>query len=239
MKSRLNLPGFAAALVLLALAAGLASCDRTEEDTSQAATDQPTPVPTESAGLTPSADVTLWRWGNVTILVPNDSGIYPLRNIAGPVEHPPDGGPVINLIRGDDSGLTIDAVTGEVLWASVVDSDQKAFDAIVGTIDAGGSMDVDSLPWPYDAKEPEFSKVEREGLRFWDPDPASGLTVSYQVGDSVSGGSESFIIESVKSRRAVDAHTGKVVEGYGQVAPEDQEAFDRWIASVELASAET
>ncbi len=55
MTARLPLPMFAAALVLLALAVGLTSCDRTEEDTSQVATSTPITSRTTSSSGTPEA----------------------------------------------------------------------------------------------------------------------------------------------------------------------------------------
>jgi hypothetical protein len=80
-------------LLLLAPAVGLASCQERGEEPSQAATTNAAPAP-----RTPGPGETLWRWGNVTLVMPDGS------NLRYYIEPTPDGAPGIRIEKGDPGG---------------------------------------------------------------------------------------------------------------------------------------
>jgi hypothetical protein len=219
-------------LALLALSFMLASCEDTEEDTSQAATEGPTAEATKPQEQTPGPGATLWRWGNVTVIVPDDSGIAVSRYIAPPQRLPPNGGPEIDLIRGD-SQVGINGTTGAVTYKQVQAEDIADFDGAIATIRVAETNSSSLLAWPFGSEQPTDLKRQQGNLLYWEPDPASGVVSYYSCGAGPNAGGCVIGIENSRSRRAIDVDTGEVV--VDSVAPEDAEAFDRWTQTVETA----
>jgi hypothetical protein len=225
------------ALVPFALALMLASCDRTEEDTSQATTEGPTEtVETKPTDVPVPPGFTLWRWGNTTILVDDSLGIAVSRYLAPPQRLPPSGGPEIDLIRGN-SQVGINGTTGEISYRAVEAADDPDFDAVLKTISVEHGQRLQSLPWPYSEETLGIQQVKQEQISYWEPDPASGLVVRPGCSDSpTSGGVCYVLIENSRSRRAIDTETGAILPGFERVVTEDAESFDRWTHSVEVRS---
>jgi hypothetical protein len=238
--------GFVPTLIALATVALTVACSNPEEETaptdvgetpttnaspepSSVITQAPTEIP--SPTQTGTAKSILWRWGNVTLLVPEDSGISVVRNRPG-TDDSPSGGATINLIRGD-SALLIDADSGEVFSQQVASVDKADFQSVTETIDASGSKT--DLPWPYTDESPAQPKVQQGEVMYWDPPPAAGLVVGFLVRDGYGYGDEVLYIQSARSRRFVDAHTGEVVPNNDQIDPDDAGAFERWTAAIEVA----
>jgi hypothetical protein len=252
--TRLPLRGLVAGLALLSLAAALAACQETEETPPPLETKEASATPTASASETPSASVaatatqpartpgpgeTLWRWGNVSVIVPDESGIIVRRDLAHPT-NPGDGGPMICLtVAHPDTGLysamCVDADTGAVLSREVAEVDKTSIDSAIATlrIDVAAA---DSLPWPYSPVRPEEGKQRQKNVTYWEPDPAAGVTVHLVVSDFVGGTGEFLVLQNVRSKRVVDAASGKVVITNDRIAPEDAVAFERWSESIEIAN---
>ncbi len=195
---------------------------------------KPTPL-----GLTPGPGATLWRWANVTILVPDEPKEVTVgRYFAGPELGLPESRPVVNLLvrSGPDSEsqLYIDAESGLVFLNQVMEVDKYIFDGILTTLRVGDPMSDDPLPWPYGTTEPSYAKRFQESMRFWDPDPAAGIATTFGCADSFSGGGGCFImIHNTRSRLAVNVSTREVMGGFGEIAAEDKDAFERWLQSVD------
>ena len=187
----------------------------------------PVPTPTLAPGTV------LWRWGEVTVLVSENSGISVGRTIEAPVAHPPDGGPVISLVLGE-SRLAIDARTGEILGDTVLDADRAAFDLVLLTLKAGEPLNI--AAWPYSSTAPTTQKSGGGGgIRFWAPDPASGIAWHFGCADFVDKPGICFVeIQNTRSQLALNSETGERLGDI--VAAEDAEAFERWAAAVETTA---
>jgi hypothetical protein len=248
MSTHVPLRGLFAALILTALAVMLASCERTEEDTSQAATEgpdasvaptadatptaieilEPTTTPTSR---TPGAGETLYRWVNLEILIPDDSGIN-----AGPGGNLyPDSPPrfVIGKVDPEDSrivsSVVLDSETGNIVEEEVLDQHREDIDRVLTTLRVV-PFDLTMAPWPYNGEPTlELARRTEGGLTYIQPSPASGLYMGFGVADP--GGS--FIdIRNERSMAFIQfRHDGPVYDT-SQVHEEDKAVFDRWFASI-------
>jgi hypothetical protein len=195
---------------------------------------------------TAAPDSVLWRWLNVTLRVSPASGIRVIRGPAPAPLFPPNGGQVLELdIWASDTGSStlIDATNGQLIFENVRPQDRAAFDEVLASLEVGPPMQGDARPWPYDSAEPQRAKVNdgNTSIRYWEPDPAAGINVSYGcgIGPVQSGtshpGSGCFLrSDNGRSRRSIDASSGGVIALDDKVLPEDVDAFDRFTESVEL-----
>ncbi len=192
------------------------------------------PTPTLPA-LTPGPGVTLWRWANVSVLIPDDAEISVGRTTFGAVAHPPAGGPVLIMLR-DGSGITIDALDGRIISSVIRDADHPDFDEISNTIQVTPPPDLSSLPWPYDEEIPTHEKSQQGNTRYWEPDPSTGFAVRFLIREFEGGGDEVLALENFRSRRFVDVSTGTVIGTNDRIAPEDAQAIDRWTDAIEVVA---
>jgi hypothetical protein len=173
-----------------------------------------------------------YRWGNVTVVVPEDV-ISVGRWVASEEENPPDGGLVINLVQGDivSASVLIDASDGRVVRESE-NLPPELRDAIA-TVRVNEPLE-DALPWPLADFPPEANIPRKEvsgQIRFLRPQPESGIELYQGCGEAPNGGGCFVEATDGRSRLFVDSATG--AEMSREIAAEDSAAFDRWLASVE------
>jgi hypothetical protein len=197
------------------------------ETASPSASAAPSPVPSASSTATssstppprtPGEGETLWRWANVTIVVPDDSQISVGR-----------GGSLIELGLGDTSYLAINGSDGVVLDDRVQPSDRAAFDEVLKTI-AVASLDPATAPWPYNGEPPPALQKDRAGnLIYLHPDPAAGIAVTFGISE---GGIGEFIeVSNGRSLMFIQAKTGELLGGQ-RLEPQDEAVFEKYLNSI-------
>ncbi len=218
----------------------LLSCDSEEEQAGDALP-SPQDTATSSADPTTAPSVTIssspvpvpvgytkYRWGNLTVVVP-DGVVTVSRRVASPGENPPDGGLVLTLRQGEAS-IKLDADDARV----IVETDSKGAELAeaVNTIRVDEEPG-DAEPWPLGEQVPLGEKLESASIRYWEPDPASGIVQFIVCPDAAVGesdGSCAIGITNGYSRWSIYANGQN---GHDTVRDRDQAAFDRWIASIE------
>jgi hypothetical protein len=237
-----------AALALLALAVTLAACQETEEEPPPGEPTSPTGQTTPLASTRTSATVpagcndpdaipagkTLWRWLNLTVTIDDGSGITVVREVAGPGYFPPEGGPIMTLRRNGESEVILHAETGQVVRQLVSDSDRVFLEEAITTICVEDATDMSRLPWPYGQLPPDKAKTERGNLRYWEPEPASGIDTAFRCGVGVDGEGCFVAISNGRSRRGIRADSGAIIVEADSIASSDNAAFERWTQAVEL-----
>lgn len=171
------------------------------------------------------------RWVNVTVEVPEDSGLVVTQGFWGP-----EGAPPAMFIRSKERGdsvLVIDAETGAVIEDRVEQADRAAVDGVFQTL-AVSPLDRSTAPWPYNG-EPPSGKPERLGnITYIRPDPAAGISISLQFNQVPAGSASSSLhVSNGRSALGINVATGQVYWDTAFVAPKDKEAVDRFLASVQ------
>ncbi|HET9477003.1 MAG TPA: hypothetical protein VFP63_05915, partial [Dehalococcoidia bacterium] len=249
--------GLAAGLALAGLAAGLASCQETEEDTSQVGTGSPAasanaapagtftpPASPTPVARTPGAGETLWRWANVTLIVRGDSGIVVSRYVAPAQRLPPNGGPEMDLIL-DDSQVGIDASSGRILYEAVAANHKEVFDATLATVSVD-SADPASLPWPHTEETGIALERHTWGLiSYIEPPPDAGIVVMTGIGDCLGQPDceavDSRFIEilTANSLVTVTVKNGMLSSDTSAVVGTEKALFDRYLEVVVLCDSST
>ena len=237
-------------VLLLSLLALSAACGDAEEQLAPEATPSSgadpataassvTPAPTPSTpALTPVPGATLWRWVNVTVVVPEGSNVTIGRGTV-PTEIRPAGGPGMDLTihhEGDIdkvSYIVIDAVTGQVLDEQMAQGDRAAIDEVLRTLSLL-PFDAAVKGWPYQAEFPaDAQRRNWGGISYVVPDPASGVKVDEWIGDpngpfiNISNGRSTILISH-------DTQTGVLSQQTIAVSPQDKAPFDRYFSSAQL-----
>lgn len=179
------------------------------------------------------AGVEVVRWGNITVAVPEGSGVVAVGDYA----LTGDRQPVLVLKKGD-SFVDLDAETGAVVQENVSSADRAVIETVLATLKVA-EQDVATAPWPYSDRPPAVPRERYGNITYVPPDPASGFKVSQGIGDTfTSRGSIQFIrIANARSSMIIDAGTGLVDEsGLDHVAAEDKEAFQRFLSEVEFVA---
>ncbi len=222
------------ALAVAVIAVISLACGRDEEAAAPAATTSPAPIATTP---TPAVKGQLWRWVNVTVVVPEGSpvtigrGTIP-EGLKG--EGGPGIGPTIDHggVAEAASYVVIDAVTGEILQDRVSAEDRAAIDEVLKTL-AVSPFDEADKGWPY--QEQLTDNVERSGwgnVSYVIPGTASGVQVGSWLGDpngaflNVSNGRSTILIMQ-------DAETGALSQQAIELSPLDKVAFDRYFSSIQ------
>ena len=190
---KLFLPLLAAVAIGGATAGGgvyLASRGETVEEVPRPAADlqtTPTATPTTQPDEAPVKGQ-LWRWMNVTVVVPEGSIVTVGRGTV-PTEVRPEGGAGMDLTipHGGDpasaSSIGIDAVTGEIVFDWVKEEDRPAIEEVLRTL-AVSPFDSGVKVWPYQEELPATAQRRVEGgMSYVVPDPASGVRFGGGVGD--------------------------------------------------------
>ena len=219
----------------------LASRGETVEEVPRPAADlqtTPTATPTTQPDEAPVKGQ-LWRWMNVTVVIPEGSDVYVTEESVPPDIMPPDGGSGLRLNRDTNpndttwSAVLIDAATGTMLREEVLPEDRAAIDQVLGTLKVV-PLDRATAPWPYNGDPPRALSRETAGdMSFIRPTPDTGLRVYGGIEDP--GGGEFIGITNGRSAATVtiDA-TAKLVASTTSVLQEDEIVFERWLAAVKL-----
>jgi hypothetical protein len=215
-------------LIAALLVALLAACQAEEEAPSAS----PEPTADAEATPTPSPPVegTLWRWVNVTVLIPEGSDMYVIRLHQG--QSVWSEAPVLTLAlgyAGDGSSVTIDAETGAVVREDVRPKDRLQFDLILKTLEVS-RLDRLSAPWPYNGDASETSAGERIG-RYVLPElrPELGL----QLWRFDAGPHDGVLVSNGKSdlRIYIDDQ-GELEVDFARVVNEDRAVFERLVGAL-------
>jgi len=175
---------------------------------------------TDTAGLV--------RWGDLVIRVPENSMVTVSRESLPKEEYPPDGGLVVYLEKSP-SRLIVSAETGYVLYDAIKEEDRAAFDEITATITVGAPRQ-GSLGWPYATDAPPEPRGTYGGLTYAEPDLSSGIQLHKMSGY----GLEYLRVSNGRSTLFINARTGAVLEQDTVILADDQAAFERFVATVDL-----
>jgi hypothetical protein len=204
------------------IAASLTAAPPTQFTISVSPSPISTAIPSEpTPAWTLPPDWVKYRWGNVTFYVP------PAYEVAVSREadlRPGATGLVVRFRRGE-ADLMIDADDGTVIDKS--DRTDPYIEQVLLTFKVGEP--IDRSVWPLGADKPTKPKTELNGLRYWEPDPASGIRVGGVV---VDPGGSMLYLDNGRSRLWIEFETGKRLQD--AVVPDDTEAFYRWADSVEV-----
>jgi hypothetical protein len=176
------------------------------------------------------ADVEVIRWVNVTVSLPEDSGLSVVQTFWGPRTHPP-----VILIRSQDrpeSVLVIHAETGTVVKDSIMPEDRTAADELLKTVTMS-PLDPSTAPWPYSGEPPGVRRETRGNITYIRPDPASGIRVVPELGIGVDGPSSTLNVHNGRSAFWIDVMTGKATYELATLNAADKEIFDRFLSAVE------
>lgn len=204
------------------------------------ATAEPNPVielPTPSVqpgclASPPPPGVKLWRWGDVIVLIPGDGEIRVVGTFDGYDEHP-----ALEVSAGGGWGRTvIDATTGAMITQDPKGDKAAEIDSVLATASVC-PFDGRTAPWPYTGDPPDGPRLTLGKLSYLEPDPATGIQVlggSECSASTQGGGCHDFLdVRSARSSMYVDAEDGRVIEP-AKIVTEEQEAFDRYLATVQV-----
>jgi hypothetical protein len=204
-----------------------------------------TPSPAGIPVRTPAAGETLWRWVDVTILVPDDG-----RFNVGQDSHPaeagaPKSGPYLFLARVNRDGpgyepsswVMIDAETGAILDQKVSEQDRDEVQSVLDTL-VVSPLNVSTAPWPYNGQPPEsLPRHTFGGLSFIAPGPETGLSVHTQINDP--GGPAVGVFNGRTGVGVyVDAASGKLLVNTEYLPPEYEAVLMRWVEFVKICGVE-
>lgn len=183
-----------------------------------------------NANPIPAPGTTLSRWGDLTIMIPEGVLAY------GDLDE--TGVPVLVIFPQEINQsyrTVIDATTGTVV-AVVNDAGglrpkEAEIQAALESVSIC-PLDAAAAPWPYAGEPPDGPRQTVGKLSYLEPDPATGIQVF--GGGQCNGECRTFIrVSSVRSSVYVDAGNGQVI-GPAKIAPEEKEAFERYLASVQV-----
>jgi hypothetical protein len=177
--------------------------------------------------LTPGPGVTTVRWLDVTIEVPDDSGVHAFGDALGP----PPGGSLLQiwLPAQGHGAVALDGYTGKIALDerdTVPKELLPVVEAILSTVRVI-PFDPSTPAWPYNGSPYKLEQRSVGGLNYFVPEPSTGLVV-------VQGCEGSCGIDLVNGRSyiALAERDGRLsVSGMESVAPEDKEAFQRFLES--------
>ena len=196
-----------------------------------------TPVPTIPAGAT------LWRWVNVTVVVPDNSELSVTQDSDPPGTIPPHVGPVLKLSThdsesGSSSSVVIDAETGAILRQDVRPEHRSEIDAVLNTLTVS-PLDISTAKWPYSGElSADYPRETFGGMSFVRPAPDTGLVVGGAISDPGGPGLRITNGRSSGVGVYVDDATGKLAVNTEYLLPEYEAVFMRWVDTVKLCGVE-
>lgn len=190
-----------------------------------------------TAAASPGTGETLWRWGNVTIVIPNDSGIIvnpggdALAGLRAPL--------ALSKLSSDDSFnsslVWIDPDDGRVIEEDVLTQDRAAFDSVLATITVS-PLDVKTAGWPYkEQPTTDLTRRSEGALSYISPSPDSGLYVAMGVSDP---GGPFIKIFNQQSAAFALLQDDSLVFDTSLVVEADMPVFKLWLAEVKPCDAE-
>ena len=194
--------------------------------------------------LTPGPGVNLWRWMDVSVLIPDEPGMLAWPDTAY-FDDGSESRPALLVVRDDDladsanrSYASIDALTGKVHRSEILEAHRVEMELVLGTVNVS-LFDPATAPWPYNGDPPAALTTETPSIR---PDPGAGMYASFSTGDGGYSGTPPPWVEcelvlggiSVSNGRShafvgLDPVSGAVCKDLSNVLPEDLAAFDRFL----------
>jgi hypothetical protein len=224
--------------VIIALVLVSAACsDDPEEDVvgaSTTATAETTPL----ASQTPAPEGTVWRWANITVTIPNGSGILVGPDFAGQrtdgimplrlsVPNPED--------SHNSSFVLLSANDGAVVERNVLAKDEALIEDALATITIG-PLDAETAGWPYQKQlTADLPRLSEASVSYVSPSPDSGLYVGFGIGDP---GGPFIDIRNERSAAFVMLRDGSLEFDTAQVTEADMPAFQRWLDEVRQCEVE-
>ncbi|MCH7999159.1 MAG: hypothetical protein IIA91_06740 [Chloroflexi bacterium] len=170
------------------------------------------------------AEVRVVRWLNVTVAIPEGSGLIPIQS------YWQDDRPVLRVAPSYDTslGVAIDAMTGEVILERVPPELRTVLDQMLQNITVA-TLDRSTGPWPYSGEPPNVPREKWGNITFVPPDHAAGFRILLMEADSPDP-STNLYISNGRSYLIINVETGAVEKG---IAAEDDKAFARFLTTVE------
>ena len=222
----------------------LASRGETVEEVPRPAADlqtTPTATPTTQPEQ-PPVKGQLWRWVNVTVVIPEGSDVYANEEHVPTDIKPPDGGSGLRIIRdtnpsdNSSSSVLIDAETGAILQRDVQPADRAAIDEVLASLNVA-PLDRATAAWPYNGDAPlDLPREQFANFSFIRLPHDTGLDVYSAINDPGGAGIGIKNGRSVATVYLDDA--GKLATDTSAVLPQDMAVFQRWLATVKLCGAE-
>ena len=183
----------------------------------------------DSAG----ASVRKLRWYNVELSLPEDPDVWVTWGFFN--DFPDSGGFPVVRIRPSPlaDAVIINAQTGAVVSEQRQPQDRATVDAVLATLQIV-SWDRQSAPWPYNSGPPDVPRERLGNLTFIRPDPASGILVEGVLDETPQGPVLGLQFFNQHSAVSMNTETGAIYPETTLVLPEDQQAFDRYLATIEL-----
>lgn len=222
-------------LLMMVLSLTVAACsDDPEEEavgeTTTATAESMASPSTSAQSATPVPEGTLWRWGNVTIIIPDDSGIGVSPDVAALAGVPmaPFRLDKLNLDEPLNSSLVlIDANNGTVVERHVLAKDAPLIDSVLATITIG-PLDPDTAGWPYrEQPTPDLPRLSLAHVSYIRPSPDSGIYVGGGLGDP--GGPFIDIRNGRSTAFARIGVDGSLEFDTSLTLEEDMPVFQRWL----------
>jgi hypothetical protein len=187
---------------------------------------------------TPGPEGTVWRWANVTVTIPDGSGISVSPGTAALAGLP--GTLILTKINPDDperySFVSIDAITGDMVERSVLAEDEALIDSVLATVSLG-PLDPETAGWPYQQEPaPDMPRLSEASVSYVHPSPDSGMYVGFGLGDP---GGPFLDIRNERSAAFVRIGSdGSLEFDTTMVIEEDLPVFERWLAEVRRCGVE-
>jgi hypothetical protein len=197
-----------------------------------------TPISTQiNPARTPGPGETLWRWANVTVIIPDDSGIVAspgteaLAGLKAPF--------ILSKLNADDSlsssFVSIDADNGAVIERKVLDSDRAAIEDVLATLTVE-QFDAKQAGWPYlEQPTTDLGRRTEADVSYVPPSPDSGLYVGLGMGDP---GGPFIDIRNGRSVAFVLIGDASLEFDTSLVLKDDLAAFQRWLGEVKRCGVE-
>jgi hypothetical protein len=173
------------------------------------------------------AQAQLIRWVDITVELPEDSGLIVTRDFWG--ERPRTPAIIIRPLDRVENGVVVGAETGAILHDRVQPEDRAAIDAVLKTVKVS-PLDHSTAPWPYSGGPPNVAREEIGNISYIPPDLAAGIRITSGWGDP---GGQFIEINNGRSVFGINPVTGEVYEEPGRILPEDREALDRFLSAVD------
>ena len=205
--------------------------------------------------LTAGPGVTLWRWMDVSVLIPDDSGIRAVPDVIyfddqGTVSRE---GIRVGKFDPNDSNMfsyaLIDAKDGTIHSKQIREEHHAEMELVLSTVTIS-PFDPATAPWPYNGDPPAAGNDPTAELigpwAYVPPDPGSGMYAEFVSGSGASSGEapppadcdrawEGIGVRNGRSSGFIgqDARTGSICKKLWNVHPEDIASFQRFLDRAE------
>jgi len=203
-------------------------------------------TPSALQALTPGPGVTLWRWGNVTVLIPDTSDITAYPDTIYLDDTGSQSRPGLRVIKTDpddsriSSYVLIDAEDATIFSQDIREEHQIDLELVLRTVGVS-PFDSSTAPWPYNPDPPsDLSFSSSLGYHYPVPPRATGLYTYSAIADFGENAGGFVGIRNGRSVATVrwDRATGELAKDLSYVSPDERPVFRRWVDAVVLCSEE-